>query len=225
MIRRTMCALVVASGLLTSTALAQADAWQHKWYWGAQLGLMEFRTATSTGGQSGWQTAVTAGGHWFISGRRSALYVGYDQLFFKSSTTSAIVDPASATGIQPVQFTEGRRIQALLYVVPMDGLLQPYFGGGFAIHQITDAAPPAGTTFATNAELQTVLQTVNQTSTKAFPVFSGGVQLRSGNLALFGQYQFMPTGRNFLIDSGQHVFSAGLRYAVTGSREDVTSQQ
>ena len=69
-----------------------------------------------------------------------------------------------------------------------------------------------------------MLQTINQTSTKAFPVFSGGLQLRFGSLALFGQYQFMPTGRNYLIDSAQHVFSVGFRYAVTGSREEVTSQ-
>jgi opacity protein-like surface antigen len=220
MMRRTLCALVVASPLLTSSALAQADAWQHKWYWGAQAGILEFKTPTSTS----WQTAITAGGSWFITGKRSALYVAYDQVIFNDTTNSAILDPASASGFQTLSFSRGRRIQAHLYVVPLDGWIQPYLGGGFAINQITNAAPQNVAAITTNAELESVLQAIDQTSTKAFPVFSGGLQLRFGSLALFGQYQFMPTGRNYLIDSAQHVFSVGFRYAVTGSREDVTTQ-
>jgi opacity protein-like surface antigen len=219
MMRRTLCALVLAGSLLTSSALAQADSWQHKWYWGAQAGLMEFKTPTSTS----WQQAFTAGGSWFITGRRSALYVAYDQVIFRDTTSSAVLDASSATGFQTLAFTRGRRIQAHLYIVPLDGWVQPYLGGGFAINQITNAAPKDLTAIATNTELQTVLQTIDQTTTKAFPVFSGGLQLRFGDLALFGQYQFMPTGRNYLIDSAQHVFSVGMRYAVTGSREEVTT--
>lgn len=219
MMRRTLCALVLGGSLLTSSALAQADSWQHKWYWGAQGGLMEFKTPTSTS----WQQAYTVGGSWFITGRRSALYVAYDQVIFNDTTSSAVLDAASATGFQTLGFTRGRRIQAFLYAVPLDGPIQPYLGGGFAINQITNAAPQNLTAITTNTELQSVLQTIDQTTTKAFPVFSGGMQLRFGALAVFGQYQFMPTGRNYLIDSAQHVFSVGLRYAVTGSREDVTT--
>jgi opacity protein-like surface antigen len=219
MMRRTLCALVLAGGLLPSSALAQADSWQHKWYWGAQGGLMEFKTPTSTS----WQQAYTAGGSWFITGRRSALYVAYDQVIFNDTTNSAVLDAASATGFQTLGFTRGRRIQAFLYAVPLDGWIQPYLGGGFAIDQITNAAPQNLTAITSNTELQSVLQTIDQTTTKAFPVFSGGMQLRFGALAVFGQYQFMPTGRNYLIDSAQHVFSVGLRYAVTGSREEVTT--
>ena len=219
MMRRTLCALVLTGGLWTSSALAQSDSWQHKWYWGAQGGLLEFKTPTSTS----WQTAITAGGSWFITGRRSALYVAYDQVIFNDTTNSAILDPASATGFQTLSFSRGRRIQAHLYVVPVDGWMQPYLGGGFAINQITNAGPQSIAAITTNAELQSVLQTIDQTSTKATFVFSGGMQLRFGSLALFGQYQFMPSGRNYLIDSAQHVFSVGVRYAVTGSREQVTS--
>lgn len=219
MMRRTLCALALAGSLLTSSALAQADSWQHKWYWGAQAGLMEFKTATSLD----WQQAITAGGSWFITGRRSALYIAYDQVIFEDTTNTAVLDPSSATGSQALGFTRGRRIQAQLYIVPLDGSIQPYLGGGFAINQITNATPLNLTTIATTAQMEALAQTIDKISTKAFPVFSGGLQLRFGALALFGQYQFMPTGRDYLINSAQHVFSAGLRIAVTGSREQVTT--
>ena len=219
MMRRTLCALVLAGSLLTSSALAQANSWQHKWYWGAQAGLMEFKTPTS----GSWQQAITAGGSWFITGTNSALYVAYDQVIFSDTTTSAIIDPTNPNATQTLAFDRGRRIQAHLYIVPVNGWIQPYLGGGFAINQITNAAPQNPAAITTSAQMEAVLQTISQTTTKAFPVFSGGLQLRFGSLALFGQYQYMPTGRDYLIDSSQHVFSVGLRYAVTGSREEVTT--
>ena len=221
MMRRTLCALILAGSLLTSSALAQADAWQHKWYWGAQAGYLEFKTPTS----NTWQQAFTTGGHWFITGRRSALFVAYDQVFFKDATTSAIIDPTNPSTTQTLGFNRGRRIQAHLYVVPVDGWIQPHLGGGFAINQITNATPQNLTSITTSGQLQAILQTISLTTTKAFPVFSGGMQLRFGSLALFGQYQFMPAPSDYLIDSGQHVFSIGFRYAVTGSREDVSARQ
>ncbi len=216
---KVACGLVLALVGVENSAWAQAEAWQHKWYWGAQGGLMRFQTPTS----ANWQSAVAVGGHWLITGSRSALYVSYDQVIFKDSTTSAVTDASSTTGFRNVQFSSGRRIQAQLLVIPSDSWLQIYVGGGFGIHQVTDAFPVG--TFTTGAAQETVLRTIDETSTKAFPIATGGLQLRFGRLAVFGQGQYMPLGRNFLISSAQYIVGGGLRYALTGSREEVTTRR
>ncbi|MSR06684.1 MAG: hypothetical protein EXR93_06445 [Gemmatimonadetes bacterium] len=87
-------------------AAAQADAWQRKWYWGAQGGVFMYSTPTTTGRTR----AITAGGHWLITGKRSALLIGFDQIMFPDSTTSQIPDPVTLTGLRTVDFTSGRRI-------------------------------------------------------------------------------------------------------------------
>ncbi len=219
MMRKTACVLALASMMLTGSAAAQANSWQHKWFWGAQGGLMRFETPTA----AGWQDAITVGGHWLITGSRSALYVAFDQVLFKDSTSSAIVDQSSPTGVRSVLFDNGRRIQAMLLIFPTDGFIQPYLGGGFGINQLTDASPVPP--FNTPQEEENVLRIVDETSTKAFPILSAGLQLRFSRLALFGQAQYMPMGRNYLISSAQYVGSVGFRYAVTGSREEVTARR
>jgi opacity protein-like surface antigen len=230
--RKTLSLLMLSSSVLTGSAAAQADAWQNKWYWGAQAGLIAFKVPFNSSQLSnpsarGWTTALTVGGHWLITGRKSALYFAYDQVLFDQPNgtpdTAAVVDPSSTTGIRDVSFTSGRRIQAYVYIMPMDGWIQPYLGGGFSIQQVTDAIP-AGT-FLTASSVEAVARTIDATATKAFPVFTGGLQLRFGRLALFGHYQFMPASSTFLVASSQHVFSTGFRYAVTGSHEEITTER
>ncbi len=219
MMRKTACVLALASVMLTGVAAAQANSWQHKWFWGAQGGLMRFETPTA----AGWQDAPTVGGHWLITGGRSALYVAFDQVLFNDSTSSLIDDPSSPTTFRSVLFNNGRRIQAMLLVFPTDGYIQPYLGGGFGINQLTDASPVPP--FNTPQQEENALRIVDQTSTKAFPILGGGLQLRFGRLALFGQAQYMPMGRNYLITSAQYVGSVGFRYAVSASREEVTARR
>ena len=223
MIRKTAVILAIASTALAGSAAAQANSWQHKWYWGAQGGIMAFKTVDPSGFETGWQNAYTVGGHWLITGARSAFYAAFDQVIFKDTTNSAIADATSPTGSRSVLWNKGRRIQAMLLIFPTDGYMQFYLGGGFGIHQLVDATP-AGP-FATPQEQDNALRIVDQTSTKAFPILAAGLQLRFTKLALFGQGQYMPMGRNYLITSAQYVASVGFRYAVTGSREDVTARR
>jgi hypothetical protein len=197
----------------------QDDLWQGKWYWGAQGGVALFQTPTA----AGTQTGLSVGGHWLITATRSALYLGFDQMLFDNTTTSAVADATSAGGIRNVSFTKGRRIQALAYVIPTDKIIQFYVGGGFGIHQITDAI--ATGTFATLTEQESVLRTIETVGTKAFPIFSGGVQYRMGKMALFGQYQFMPEGRDFLLSGMQHALTGGIRWALTSSQEEITTER
>jgi hypothetical protein len=78
---------------------------------------------------------------------------------------------------------------------------------------------------STFSSSEAVLQTIDTAATKAFPVFTGGLQLRFGPLALFAHYQFMPASFRFLVSSGQHVFAAGIRYASTSSREEIITER
>ncbi len=190
----------------TVPATAQDRSWQKKWYWGAQGGAYLFSA-------NGDQTGYSAGGHWFITAGRSALYLAYDQLYFNN-----IVNVPIRTG-QLVNYSSGQRLQATVYAVPTDGKLQVFLGGGFAIHLITDAVPvPPASVLA--------ISDVEDAATKAFLILSGGIQARFANRwALFGQYQFMPASDQFLITSQQHAFTVGLRFAVTNSEEIVSTQR
>ena len=190
----------------TVPATAQDRSWQKKWYWGAQGGAYLFSA-------NGDQTGYSAGGHWFITAGRSALYLAYDQLYFNN-----IVNVPISTG-QLVNYSSGQRLQATVYAVPTDGKLQVFLGGGFAIHLITDAVPvPPASVLA--------ISDVEDAATKAFLILSGGIQARFANRwALFGQYQFMPASDQFLITSQQHAFTVGLRFAVTNSEEIVSTQR
>ncbi len=214
---RRLSGILVGGLLVTMTAgpaLAQADAWQRKWYWGAQSGAFFYSTPTVSS-----QTAFSVGGHWLITGRRSALYFAIDQIFFPNGATSEVADGTAPGGMRAVTFDSGRRIQAGLIAIPSDGKLQVFLGGGIAIHQITDATAQGSTDSA-------LLQRVEQASTRAFAFGIAGVQLRfSRKWALFGSYQYMPSSNNFLITSEQHALTGGLRVAIGPSHEAVTSQR
>lgn len=211
---RRLSLMLVGGALLAATAApayGQANAWQQKWYWGAQGGVFLYKTATS-----GSQTATDVGGHWLITGHRSALYLAYDQLFFPNSSATV----TDTSGTRNLKFSRGRRLQAGLYAIPTNSTLQIYVGAGFAIEQITDA-----TQKGTKPLTATQQATLDQEATKAFPVISGGFQLRMGRRwALFGTYQYMPRNGQFLITSDSHAITGGLRYALGSSHEDVTIQ-
>lgn len=207
---------VVFLGLFTTPAAAQDDEWQNKWYWGAQSGAYLFSTPTLEN-----ELAIEVGGHWLITAERIGLHMGLSQILFGDNTTSAVSD-GTATG-QTVSFTRGRRLQAEIYAFPMDGPLQIYAGGGFLINYISNAEPVG--TFASPQAEQAVLEAIDEVSTKAFFSITGGAQWRMGRWALFGTYQFIPEGRDFLISSTQHAITGGLRYALAAANQDVTTNR
>ncbi|HEX9727122.1 MAG TPA: hypothetical protein VGA37_01295 [Gemmatimonadales bacterium] len=212
---RRLSGVLLGGLLLTVTAgsaFAQAEAWQRKWYWGAQTGAYIYSTASSA-----TRTAVTAGGHWFITARRSALIMSVDQIFF-GTTNAALTDGST------VRFNSGRRIQGSLVAVPSNANLQPYVGVGFAIHNITDAT--ATGSFATPDDQAAAQRRLSDVDTKAFVVFTGGFQWRMGTRwAFYGNYQYMPSSGSFLITSEQHAITAGLRVALSSSHEEVTTER
>ncbi|MBI4420568.1 MAG: hypothetical protein HY560_07050 [Gemmatimonadetes bacterium] len=204
-----------------SSAFAQAHAWRQKWYWGAQGGAYLYQTPTT----GGIELAYSAGGHWLITGRRSALYFALDQIIFPSGTSSTVTDPSALAtgGVRTVTFTNARRIQATIIAIPSDTKLQVFGGGGFAIHQITNATPQGP--FASAAEAASAANAVSEVDTKAFLVLAAGAQYRMGRWAIFANYNFMPGSRNFLLTADQQAITGGLRYALTSAHEDVTTDR
>lgn len=203
---------VVFLGLVTSPAAAQDDDWQNKWYWGAQGGAYLYSTPTLSN-----EMAFEVGGHWLITAERVGLHMGLAQVMYPDNSTS--VTPEG----DAVNFSSGRRLLADILVFPMDGALQIFAGGGFMINYISDAAPAE--TFTTPQGLQAALENIDDVSTKAFFTVTGGAQWRFGRWAVFGSYQFTPSGRDFLISSTQHAITGGIRYALTAANQDVTTNR
>jgi hypothetical protein len=220
--RRHQWVIVSLAALSFATpAFGQADAWQRKWYWGAEGGIYSYKDAlTSTR-----KFVPAVGGHWMITGRRSALMIAFDQVLFKDSTQSAIADPSAVTtgGIRLVNFTTLRRIQAEIFAVPMDGPLQIMVGGGFTIHQITNGQPVGP--FTTLQDQQNASGVVSDAATKAYVVYAVGAQYRISRLAVFAMYNYSPGANDFLITSDSHTLMAGIRWALTNAHEDVTAER
>jgi len=211
----------LAALCLATPAFGQGDTWQRKWYWGAEGGIFSYKDALTLKRKF----VPTVGGHWMITGKRSALMIAFDQVLFKDSTQTAVVDASAVAtgGIRMVNFTTLRRIQAEVFAVPMDGPLQVMLGGGFTIHQVTNAQPLGP--FASLQESQNASQVVSDVATKAFIVYAVGAQYRISRLALFALYNYSPGSNDFLITSDSHILNVGIRYSLTSAHEDVTTDR
>jgi hypothetical protein len=215
----------IVSGIaLTTTLLAaaaspaagQTETWQNRWYWGAHGGGYRFSTIDATG-TSSWQTAWFAGGHWFITKRAAGLYVGFDEIIFPDGTTTTVQNAAGTT-LTSATFTRGQRIQAMLYAVPGGKNLQFRLGGGFALNHLNDAAVSGTVTSGAR-------DAVEEASSDSFFVLGAGFQFLMGRFALFGDYHYMPGAAGFLIQSEQHAFFGGLRFALASSSTEVTTER
>ncbi len=154
------------------------------------------------------KAAVSAGTHWFVTAGRSAFYLGYDRMLLSTSTVN-LTPTLQAT------FADAQRFQGLLYAMPTVGNMNFFAGGGFSIVDVTDAAPTGA--FATPDALAAAQDEVNKAKTRAFAVLAGGVQYRvRDRIVVFGNYQFLPWARDFIISSDQHSIMGGLRYAIAG---------
>ena len=220
----SMAALIVLVGTTPNTLAAQDDSWQRKWYWGVQSGIT---TYGSVGGTT--LTAFTAGGHWLITGRRSALYIGLDAVRFGPGSGGGgvnvpMANPQSPTGFTNVTFRNGSRFQMILYAIPTDAKLQIYAGGGFLINQIT-GADPTNASALSSAELSSALRLIDARDTKAYALFSGGLQWRLGRWGLYGEYKFLPSSEDFLLTNAQHTIVGGLRFALTHANESISTDR
>jgi hypothetical protein len=213
--------LILGSALLltlTGPASAQTANWQDMWFWGAQGGVMVYKTALTAGSE----TAFLVGGHWLITGRRSGLYLGYDQILFDNKL-ARINDPGAVSGTSDVQFDNGRLVQGSLLAIPIDGNLQVMAGAGVTLFQISD--PVVQGTFGSPDDQAAAQARAEDAAMRAFWNVLVGFQLQfGGRFAVFGHYEFMPSARDFMLSSETHSLFAGLRISLSGRKEEVSSQ-
>lgn len=197
----------------------RASDWTHKWYWGAEGGLFVFKTNFE-----GFSFEPTFGGHWLITGRKTALYVSYEQSFFLSARHATIVEPNNAIEPGNISFKNARRIMVGVLAFPAQMRVEPFGGGGFALVELLNPTVTActGCTIAQLGQLQD--EAVNAAS-KAFFWWMGGIDIKQGRLALYGHYVLTSSAANFLLQGTTHTFQGGIRYSLGSSREGVTAQE
>jgi hypothetical protein len=212
MTRHRSLAIAALLALVSAAPLAAQvqEDWQNQWYWGAKGGLLSYSLP------SGKSNQPQAGGEWLITSRRTALYVAYSTTFKRDGDTFT-----SSTGTSvPAVFDALQRIQVAILVFPWSGYLQPYVGGGFVIETLSNAV--------VNSTTPSTVQTtyVSAHSSGGFALAMVGLQLRVGKMAIFGQAQFSPQGRDFMLPSGSTSLEVGIRYAFLGAREtgDIATQ-
>lgn len=213
---RWLMALALLATAGAAPLRAQTHDWQYQWYWGAKGGVTSMSLPSS-----GTVFNPAFGGEWMITARRTALYLSY-----ALTATGHSDNFSNFTGVSggvPIGFDAMGRIQIAVLVLPFNGKLQPYLGGGFVIETLSNA----GAVGVLAPAVQTIVtRDLPGKSSGGFALLMGGVQLRMGKAALFGQVQVTPQGRAFLLSGSSVSLEFGLRYAVTGSREDdVTSRR
>jgi hypothetical protein len=199
------------------TFVAQGLGWPHQWFWGAQAGIMVFKTDFD-----GISAEPTFGGHWLITGKKTAMYVGYEQSFFLSDRHATIVEPNGTIEPGNIAFNGLRRIMMGILAFPVQKALEPYAGAGFAIVEILN--PTATCTNCTLADYTLTQNAAENAGTKAFFWLMGGMEVRQGRLALYGQYVLTSSERGFVFSGVTHTFQGGIRYSLGSAREDVSGQ-
>jgi hypothetical protein len=220
-----LAASLLALALVAGPAAAQRSAGnQYQWYWGAQAGLLAYKTNLQP-----LHFDPMIGGHWFITAKRTALYVAYEQGVFLTAARAEVEDPNSSTGVRDVSFKDIRRVMLGVVAMPVAGHVQPIFGGGFALVQIlnpiVDCSGADATTTCSSLADSTQAQTAaTNVASKAFAWVLGGLQLNFGRMALFGHAMATSSAQSFLLDGTTFVVQGGIRWSLGTSKEDITEE-
>lgn len=197
----------------------RASDWQHKWYWGGQAGIFIFRTNFDS-----YSFEPTFGGHWLITGKRTALYASYEQSFFINPRHVTIVEPDGTVNPGNVQFNNLRRIMVGVLAFPAQMRVEPFGGGGFAIMEALNVEASCASC-TSSAQLGQLQDEADNAATKAFFWLMGGVDIKQGRLALYGHYILTSAAASFLIQGTTHTLQGGIRYSFGSSKEGVTDRQ
>jgi hypothetical protein len=196
----------------------RSSDWTHKWYWGAQGGLMVFRTNSD-----GISFEPTFGGHWLITGKRTALFVGYEQSFFLAERHTTFVEPNGSVSPGNVSFKDLRRIMIGALAFPAQKRVEPFGGIGFAIMEALNVQENC-VSCTTASEFAQMQDAADQAASKAFFFWMGGIDIKQGRLALYGHYILTSSARGFIIDGTTHTFQGGIRYSLGTAKEGITER-
>lgn len=200
-------------------------ATQYQWYWGAQGGAFVSKTNLQ-----GYTYDPIIGGHWLITAKRTALYVAYEQAIFLGDDQAVIADPNSGSGLRDVTFHDMRRVMAGLMAFPLQRVVEPYAGGGFALMEVLNPVVDcSGTTpnsdCTTLADASAADDLAHTAASKAFFWFAGGLQMNYGKMTLYGQWTVTSSAQGFLLAGNTHTLQGGIRYSFGTSKEGITERQ
>lgn len=203
----------------------RTTARNNQWYWGAQGGLMIYKTNIQTA-----TAEPVIGGHWLITSRRTALYVAVEQSYFLTDAQAVIVDPNSTgssvgPAFRDVTFSQVRRVLFGLVAHPAQRRVEPFAGAGFAMQQVLNPLVDcSGCTL--ESEIVEADDRAHDASSKAFFWAMGGMQINYSNkLSVFANYLWMSSAQGFLLDGNTHTLQGGIRYSLGTSKEGVTERR
>src|SRR5437667_16416 len=98
-----------------------------------------------------------------------------------------------------------------------------YWGGEAGIMEALNVQVSCAS--CTGSDLGQLQDEADRAATKAFFWWMGGVDIKQGRLALYGQYILTSAAANFLIQGTTHTFQGGVRYSLGSSKEGVTDRQ
>jgi hypothetical protein len=196
----------------------RSSDWQHKWYWGGEAGIFVFRTNFDN-----YVFEPTFGGHWLITGKRTAMYASFDQSFFINPSHVTIVEPSGAVNPGNVQFNNLRRIMIGVLAFPAQMRVEPFAGGGFAIMEALNVQVSCSS--CQGSDFSQLQDEADAAATKAFFWWMGGIDIKQGRLALYGHYILTSAAASFLIQGTTHTFQGGIRYSFGSAKEGITDRQ
>jgi hypothetical protein len=194
--------------------------WAHKWYWGAQGGLFVFKTNFDS-----YSFEPVFGGHWLITGKKTALYVAYEQSLFLSARHSTMVEPDGTIEPGNISFKDARRIIVGVLAFPAQLRVEPFGGGGFMITELLNPTVVQCTGCRSLADLAQMQDQAFNAASKAFFWWMGGVDIKQGRMALYGHYILTSSAADFLIQGTTHTFQGGIRYSLGTAKEGITDRQ
>lgn len=205
--------LAIVAAILPAVSSAQSAKpaprdFDNSWYWGLKGGSTMF-----TAGENGNTkiSAPTVGAEWLITRSNFALNLSFDQSFFDNK--SGVFDPTVSGSVRPVSIKNMRRYQVSAFFIPkVFGTVRPYAGIGYAINVIQNANPEG--TYLSPASQTSILNSVNEQSSRASAALTLGAQMQVQRAAIFAQGMAMPTRNNFLLNGAANTFvlEAGIRY-------------
>ncbi|HEU4700392.1 MAG TPA: hypothetical protein VFS40_14505 [Gemmatimonadales bacterium] len=218
--------LALMLGLGAAAAGAQESSDAFRWYLGGQAGVMSFRTPVQ--GRSG---VFSTGANFLVTARRTGLLLSVDEALGDNEQTSF---SDIATGQErSVVFNDIRKFTAALVAFPVQSRnFEPYVGVGVGLMQVVHPSVQNTVDAGDQAYAQTA---ADEVSTGSFGTLLGGLQLRAGRIALFGQYQLttvpslqafflssdatVPAATGRMLNGATHTFTGGLRFSLGKARE------
>ena len=208
---RSALAGLLALALSTGAAEAQQIEDAYGWYLGGQGGVTIFETPAQT------QASIpTVGGHVLVMVQKFGLLASYERAFEDGQLTS-FADPTVLGGRRGVTFNAINKVTTAAVAYPFRGAVEPFIGGGLGIYVVSGLEVDGP--FANEEARQDAEERAEDYGSRAFVTGLGGVQVRFGRVAVYGQYQIISNGGDETLFEGPlQTISGGLRIRLGSTR-------